>query len=343
MKFICKECFSDTELIGFIVSLNNINKCDCCNKSSVEVVRIDELYDFFTELFANLKPTSSSVTLTDLIQRDWSFFRNHTSANKILNAVISNINTNLIRSTDQVDYIDEIYENINYWGLLKEQLKWEKRYFTNINYLTEDLGWDSFFQSQTVIKPNDVFYRARLHHKENESIYQDIEMRCPPKNFATAGRANPIGIPYLYLSDRLSTTLYEVRATFPDEVSIAQFKLNPAIGSIIRIADFTENSSLYHPNEVNKKIKGTLLRRKISMDLSQPMRRFDSELDYIPTQFICEFIKVFTGVDGIKFGSSLDNIGNNLVIFDQDIMSCIGVEKVAVTNLKISHIKCLDI
>lgn len=75
------------------------------------------------------------------------------------------------------------------------------------------------------------------------------------------------------------------------------------------------------------------------MDLSKPMRRFDSELDYIPTQFICEFIKVFTGVDGIKFASSLDSTGGNLVIFNQEVMSCTSSERVRITKLAISHSK----
>ncbi|MFL7854608.1 RES family NAD+ phosphorylase [Providencia rettgeri] len=337
MKFVCKECFSDTEIIGFIISQREINQCDFCKTLDVDVVRVDELYGFFAELFTNLVPKEHGTSLSKLLQGDWSFFKNQTCADKVLNYVIQNIDTNFIRASDGADYIDEIYENINYWEQLKEQLKWEKRYFTDINYLTEDLGWDSFFQSQVVISPSDIFYRARLHQKEGQDPFNETEMLCPPKYLTTSGRANPIGIPYLYLSDNLSTTLYEVRATFLDEVTVAKFQLDSTVTTRVAIADFTETPSLDHPNEINKKIKGTLLRQKISLDLSQPMRRFDSDLDYIPTQFICEFIKVFTGVDGIKFASSLDSTGNNLVIFNQEIMVCTSVEKVRITKLKISH------
>lgn len=156
-----------------------------------------------------------------MLQRDWSFFQNQVCADKILNYIIKHINTDLIRSNDEVDYIEEIYENINYWEKLKEQLKWEKRYFTDINYLTEELGWDGFFQSQVEVNPNEIFYRARVHHRENQGAFASSDMLCSPKHMATAGRANPIGIPYLYLSDNLSTTLYEVRATFLDEVTVA--------------------------------------------------------------------------------------------------------------------------
>ena len=65
------------------------------------------------------------------------------------------------------------------------------------------------------------------------------------------------------------------------------------------------------------------------------MRRYDSELDYIPTQFICEFIKIFTNVQGIKFRSSLHNDGNNLVIFNQDLMNCVDAKRVRVSKVVI--------
>ena len=40
------------------------------------------------------------------------------------------------------------------------------------------------------------------------------EMGCPPADMATAGRANPMGIPYLYLCKNEETTYYEVRALY---------------------------------------------------------------------------------------------------------------------------------
>jgi hypothetical protein len=72
------------------------------------------------------------------------------------------------------------------------------------------------------------------------------------------------------------------------------------------------------------------------------MRRYDSELEYIPTQFICEFIKVFTGAFGIRFNSSLHPNGHNVVLFDQKIMTCVSVKKVKINsvNLQGEEIKC---
>ncbi len=336
MRFICKNCFEDKELIGFITSQNTIGNCNCCEKLEVEVIPIEELYDFFKELIENFQTNPSGEGLISKIQDNWSLFSNLDVGQNILNYVLDNIDSPMNSSDDLVDFNDEIFENINYWFKLKEQLKWERRYLTNIGYLTDDLGWDSFFESKTIVKRENILYRARLHKNADEEAFSKEEMLCPPKEYSAAGRANSAGIPYLYLSDNESTILYEIRASYLDEVSVASFRLKEGLPDDIVISDFTETPALYAPNEVNKKIKATLLKQIISRDLSKPMRRYDSELDYIPTQFICEFIKVFTNVQGIKFRSSLDNTGNNIVIFNQDIMECEAVKKVQVSKVSIN-------
>src|SRR5690606_5970102 len=147
---------------------------------------------------------------------------------------------------------------------------------------------------------------------------------------------NPSGIPYLYLSDNEETVLYEIRASYLDEISIGTFSLKDNLHQVVYISDFTETPTIFHPSRVNERIKSTLLKQKISIDLSRPMRRYDSELDYIPTQFICEFIRVYTGVRGIKFRSSLHILGNNIVLFDQDLVECENVKKVKVKKVEIS-------
>jgi len=335
MQFVCKNCFADKELKGFILSQNTIGDCHCCESKGVEIIAFEELLDFFKELFENFQPTNGGERFISKIQGNWSLFSSIECGQRILNFALDKINSPISNSDDLVDFNEEILENVNFWFKLKEQLKWERRYLTDINYLTDDLGWDGFFESKTVINKGDIFYRARLHKNADEKIFPNEEMYCPKRELSTAGRANPSGIPYLYLSDNESTILYEIRASYLDEVSVASFCLNQGLIQDIIISDFTEAPALYAPNEVNRRIKSTLLKQVIRRDLSKPMRRYDSELDYIPTQFICEFIKVFTNVQGIKFRSSLHKIGNNLVIFNQDIMECKGVKKIQVSKVSI--------
>lgn len=336
MNFVCSNCFTDAELIGFIQTRNQISDCDCCGAKNVAVLPFEELLDFFKELLDNFQKSEIGCGLTALIQSNWSFFKDLALGDKIINSALNQINSIFVSSDELVNFNDEIIENVDYWQKLKEQLKWEKRYLTDINFLTYDLGWDGFFESKTVIEKKDILYRARLHSNADSEAFTEENMFCPPKHIAGGGRANPSGIPYLYLSDNEETILYEIRASYLDEITVASFGLADHIEENIVISDFTEVPSLFTPNQINKRIKSTLLKKIISRDLSTPMRRYDSDLDYIPTQFICEFIKVFTNVQGIKFRSSLHNVGNNLVLFDQTQLKCLSVKKVKITKVQIN-------
>lgn len=336
MQFVCKNCFKDQELIGLIISQGKIGKCDCCDSNDVEVILIEELYDFFNELYLNFQIKEDGESLNTLISENWNLFNGLEIGRKILNFTLEKLVSDIHNSDELVCFSDDILENINYWDELKEKLKWKIRYFSNIRYIIEDLGWDSFFESKTKLKSNDVFFRARLHVKADERTFEKDEMLSPPKEKTLAGRANPLGIPYLYLSDNADTILYEVRASYLDEVSVASFKLKDTVEDPIIISDFTETPTLYDPGRVNLKIKSTLLKKIISRELSKPMRRYDSDLDYVPTQFICEFIKEFTNVQGIKFKSSLHEEGSNLVLFNQEIMDCFDVKQVRISKVLIN-------
>ena len=54
-------------------------------------------------------------------------------------------------------------------------------------------------------------------------------------------------------------------------------------------------------------------------DSSKPVLPNRTHLDYIPTQFICEFFKTVCGFHGLVFNSSFGN-GKNIVLFDQNLV-----------------------
>jgi len=341
---VCKNCFSDKEidreLSAFIESLGKSGDCDVCSSKDIAVIELTEILHFFQELLANFRRSEIGVPLKSKIQENWSFFSSLDAASKILNAVIGEIKTEIESSNDLVDYKGEIISNYSYWNELKEILKTERRFIPDIKKF-EELGWDGFFDRQYELKPVVTLYRARVHHQSGNKAYSSLEMMCPPPTLTKGGRANPTGIPFLYLSDNPDTVLYEVRASYLDELSIGEFHL---IGEkdAIRIVDFTEDTPLFQPDQkIETTIKSRLLRDLISRDLSKPMRRYDTEVDYIPTQFICEFIKIFTGASGIRFSSSLHPEGNNVVIFDQDIMECtkVTLKKVSLVSLGSTELK----
>lgn len=332
---VCPNCFSDGELIGFITSSGSTGECDVCNSVAVPTINITELLDYFQELLANFQRLEEGESLISRIQRQWKFFSSNQNGTVILNEVLGRITTDIVSADDSVDYIDEIISNYKYWDKLKDNIKWKSRFLLELEVLQEDLGWDGFFNTQYELSPDVMLYRARVHHESGLKAYEPIDMMCPKPKHTKGGRANPTGIPHLYLSDNSVTVLYEVRASFLDELSIGRFRLKQDIGNV-KIVDFTEDTPLFQPNSVNETIKSRLLRDRISKDLSKPMRRYDTEIEYVPTQFICEFIRVITGASGIRFMSSVHPSGQNMVIFDQEIMECVEVTLQQVDNLDLS-------
>lgn len=160
-------------------------------------------------------------------------------------------------------------------------------------------------------------------------------MGCPPKERATAGRANPLGIPYLYLCNKIETTFYEVRAVYLDRISVGKF----TILRDLDIVDFSNKISLfytYSDSESNISlldiVKRKILFEKISTDLSKPLRRFDTEIEYVPTQLICEYCKQ-NGADGIRFNSSLHQEGANIVLFNSSDAICTSVLSREIKNV----------
>lgn len=335
---ICPNCFSDKELKAFINSSPSKGDCKVCDGKNQPQIELTELIGYFQELIDNFEYITEGVPIKNKIQGGWSFFSSHSVAEKILNKVLPQLSTDILNSNSTVDYSKEIVDNYSYWSILKEEIKTKNRFIINIEYLTEELSWDRYFNTQYQLNKSTTLFRARVHHESGEPAYDVTKMSCPPANKTSSGRANPLGIPVLYLSDNPETVLYETRASYLDEISVGEFTLVDNLESI-RIVDFTEDTNLFQPGYVNETIKSRLLRDTISRDLSKPMRRYDTELEYIPTQFICEFIRVITGSDGIRFNSSLHPEGKNFVIFDQFTMVCEKVILKKINSLSLTAIE----
>ena len=332
---VCIHCFNDIELRQFIVS-NSVEKgtCDYCRDAvDSELLDIEEILDFFAEFIEIFKEESNGMPLLELIHNDWDLFSGKSVSHDVLSDILSALNSSITNSQVTVVYNDEITESTSYWESLKESIKWEKRFLIDTDKL-ENLGWYKFFNQKVILPKTDSLYRARLHYEGDQKIFECKDMGCPNKNKVAAGRANPQGIPYLYLSKSIKTTLYEIRASFLDEISVGIFKIKD--DTEIILVDFTATASAFlNEGQITEYTKSILLKKFISTDLSKPIRRYDSKLEYIPTQFICEFIRYVTDVDGILFNSSLHTGGKNIVLFEQDKVECTSVEMHKVTSIEI--------
>ena len=70
---------------------------------------------------------------------------------------------------------------------------------------------------------------------------------------------------------------------------------------------------------------------KINDEMGKIMRRSDSALDYVSTQYITDFIKSITHDDaaeyaGIEYKSVMHNDGYNLALFDPALFECVDTQ-----------------
>lgn len=301
-----------------------------CGKQS-KVMDFSEFYGFFTTLLKLYSPTvNSNKTIVDIIQDEWHFFKDKDVAMVLLTDVIQANNLGY-SIADFVDYTDDICIRVAVWDRLKTSVKEKSRFFTNM----DEFAQYNYLTAGKSLHVGQKLYRSRITPVGQKKIKCD-KMGCPPKELATAGRANPIGIPYLYLSESAKTTYFEVRAVYLDKLSVGTFRIEREL----ELVDFIYDVNLFLAyNDDTTSLKEIIIKKKIidaiSEDLSKPLRRYDSELEYVPTQLICEYCKRIVGAAGISFESSLHKGGRNYVLFDDSSAKCIRVDSHEITKIDI--------
>ncbi len=140
--------------------------------------------------------------------------------------------------------------------------------------------------------------------------YDEINSYVPSVNRATSGRANPDHIVYLYAAKEIITAIGEVRPKISDHISVAKIQLLKDI----KLADFTYIKQSGDLSLEQAKIY------QITKAFSTP---YKNTTDYIPTQFIAEYVKTL-GFDGIAFNSSFVPGGINYTIFYPNVAKAIA-------------------
>ncbi len=311
------------ELRGFIENASS---------NAVIVDEVSDVEDFFDEFFNLYEADVAGKEIAEVLVSDWKVFTTISAAKKYLPSLVNAERDTFFRK-NKVSLQARIREGVENWTRFKEKVKWENRFFSGIP--NEDLN--NWLRKDYLPKGARMF-RARIQRSPDQ-VYSPKDMGSPPRDKATGGRANPHGIPYLYLSENVKTTLYEVRAVYLDRVSIGIFEILENIS----IVDFTKEVDLFYEfNGADDSasladiVKKILTFRAIAEDLSHPMRSTDnSEVEYTPTQVVCEFCKLH-GAGGIRFRSSLDKKGVNVVLFNPSKARCNGVIPVEVTQVSLS-------
>ncbi len=361
----CECCFNDKEIQSIIktVSSSNIGKCPICHSQNCHLYDTDKQNDlapYFEELLSIYTPSSilpdyfpkaETRSLIDDIKDRWNIFSDisRTQIYDILKSVCNEVYTNLPELFDGSVGIQELYDN-NYlkehallknndWDAFVTEIKTQNRYHSKLINFDILEKYCSFIRK--TYKAGELFYRARISERSGYSI---DKMSAPPAGTSSEGRANARGITCLYVASDVDTTLHEVRAGVFDFVSVGTFRLNRDITvvdlkAITEISPFVEGLE-YLDHAINKQYL-----ERLNTEMSKSLRRSDSTLDYVPTQYITDFIKSIEHngsheYDGIEYNSTTNPGGYNLAIFNPDLFDCINVdvydiEKLQYTSRKI--------
>ena len=254
--YICKDCFLDEELRSEINANAVIDGiCDVCGKEG-KVMDFSEYHGFFTALLELCSPTvDSNKTIVDIIQDEWHLFKDKDIAKVLLIDVIAANNPGY-SIADFVNYTDEIRNRVAVWDRLKTSVKENSRFFTNM----DEFAQYDYLTAGKSLHVGQKLYRSRITPIGQKKIKCD-KMGCPPKELATAGRANPIGIPYLYLSDSAKTTYFEVRAVYLDQLSVGTFRIQREL----ELVDFIYDVNLFIAyNDGSASLKEIVIKKKKS-------------------------------------------------------------------------------
>lgn len=340
MSVCCSNCFNDTQIKKFILSQchgNDFSRCSFCSSSGVQLIEAELLSDYFDTLIKNLEvdPTGSSPAIA--LQHYFSVFNSNIHEKEILLSRILDKNRHLLASkykftysglsSDWVAFKDEIIENNRFFPqtpIYKDVFS--KAHGSKVFYeLTETL--------LTTYDHGDVLYRARM----SESLLDANGMGKPPALITTTGRANPIGIPYLYLANNIDTSIAEVRPSKGSKVCVAIFKPTREI-KLLDLTKPREKASflLFNDSELREALDYIALLEIFANELSLPVLPERSHLAYIPTQFVCEFFKAVCGYSGVMFNSSF-GFGHNIVLFDDNNVNCGTVNHYQVSEVVNRH------
>jgi hypothetical protein len=175
-----------------------------------------------------------------------------------------------------------------------------------------------------VILKDEILWRAQIGNDwkpvemdgepEQEECPFPPERMKPLRHQASEGRANPKGLPYLYLSSEIKTAVAEVRPWVGALVSVAEMKVTKPL-TIVNCSKEEPKLMLYG-HEPSASERERAVWRDINIAFSRPVTQNDLVADYIPTQILAETFRKH-GFDGISYKSSLGS-GGNLVLFDLD-------------------------
>ena len=313
----CGRCFGDRGLRRLIAQWSKQKgKCPSCQSPDEPLVDTAVLTDYFELLLAVYQPTNTGRPLVDWLIEDWALFPPERLDKVHASALLAEILDDGEIVRQKLAPVDTATpKNLDGWNALRDELMHTNRFFPDTVFDADrlrDLLSNLIMDDDEIPK---LWYRARV--QKDGKVYKSSQMGAPPKSVDTHGRANPSGIPYLYMGSIQTTACAEVRPHPGELISVARVTVKPADLSLVDLRNPKLSVSPFVAAADEDAL--ALLRsdlvflERLGEELKTPVLPTAAAIAYIPSQYLCEFIKK-AGYDGVVYGSSVSK-GMNLALF----------------------------
>lgn len=308
---VCPSCFSDFTLRDLIVNRSKrIGVCPEC-KHNGPLVDVRVLFDEFFGLskFYTTSIQSDYVLFSQIIQKDWHVFKNDNTEfhQRVICEVFKGSTDEFIKP--QMWSLIQHPEVNDEWNRFSKDIQHTSRFFFSPPFKSVQLD-QLYSRLEETIKEGMVLYRARLNI--HNSRFNKRSMGAPSSTQANGGRANPKGIPYLYLASDENTAISEIRPAKGQTVTVGCFKTCKEL-KLVKFQDLSPFKLIFNTEEGLEYSKVNRVLELIMKKLSEPIDPMIADLEYLTTQYICEEIKNM-GYDGVSFDSAMGS-GMNFALF----------------------------
>lgn len=332
-RFCCPECFDDHALRDQLFpSLNpGHGTCDFCGTNDTQLVEPTRLANYFESLVNVYEPNLQGKLLVEWMKDDWQLFNHHrmdiTHAKELLGEILDDGEIVRRNFSPSESYSSE---GLAQWDKLRDEMMYGNRWFIDVA-----IDQDRLRQLLDMLLCQELpqkWYRARL--RTDDTVFSIKDMGAPPKRRSSHGRANPAGIPYLYLASLPDTAVAEIRPHTGEIACVADFTVPE-----IKAVDLRNPRKLVSPfiltdaSEIGQLRADLPLLERLGEELTRPIQPAGAAIDYIPSQYLCEFIKK-SGFDGVVYRSSVSD-GINLALFNPTQAVGGGVELYNVAKVSV--------
>jgi len=221
-RLCCPECFGDRWLRSDHIPSKSTERgtCGFCGTEGVPLVEPNALAAEFEALVNVYELDPNGKMLVEWMKEDWQLFPrlDDARASQLLGEILDD--GNIVRKgfSPSASYTSD---GLIQWETLRDEMMFKNRWF-----LEQDIDRERLTGLLAMLLETEVpklWYRARI--RAGDSPFNIGEMNAPPKHLASHGRANPAGIPYLYLGSQPDTAAAEIRPHTGEVACIAEFTI----------------------------------------------------------------------------------------------------------------------